>query len=295
MSETIVLTKDVPAAAAAPDDAAAPRRRLGPVFWVAAGWLALIVLAAALADLLPLSRPGDLGDAMPGAGPSAGHLLGTDDLGRDLLSRVIYGARVSLIVGFASIAVGLAVGGVLGLLAGYFRGWVDAVITAAANVLLAFPALVLGLAVVTFLGPSLPHVTLAISLLAIGPLTLMVRGATLMFSEREFVLASRLVGARTHRTVLREVLPNVVPSALSLGLVSVANAMVAEGGLSFLGLSVRPPDPTWGNMIAEGSAVLERTPAVALWPAVAMFLTVLSLNYVGDRLRGRFDVKEGAL
>jgi peptide/nickel transport system permease protein len=202
---------------------------------------------------------------------------------------------VSLVVGFASIALGLLVGGTLGLLAGFFRGSLDSLITGAANVLLAFPALVLGLAIVTFWGPSLFHVTIAIAILSIAPLALVVRGSTVVYSEREFVAAARMLGTSNKRIIFRELLPNVWPSAVSLGLISVAVSIVAEGGLSFLGLSVPPPTPTWGNMIAEGEANIQTYPLIALWPSIAMFLTVLALNVAGDRLRGHFDVKEGGL
>ncbi len=289
----------VPAAVAAEVEGAeevgvAPRRRLGLVFWLSVGWVALVILAALLAGVLPLPDP-SVPAALPGLDPSGAHWLGTDELGRDLLSRVVHGARVSLIVGFASIGVGLAIGGTLGLLAGFFRGWLDQVIVGAANILLAFPALVLGLAIVTFWGPSLFHVTIAIAVLSIAPLTLVVRGSTVVYSEREFVAAARMLGASNQRIIVREILPNVVPSAVSLGLISVAVAIVAEGGLSFLGLSVRAPTPTWGNMISEGQANIAQHPLIALWPALAMFLTVLALNFAGDRLRSYFDVKEAAL
>ncbi|HVA74272.1 MAG TPA: ABC transporter permease [Acidimicrobiales bacterium] len=279
---------------ATPGFGVAAHKRLGWVFWVAAGWVVLVILAAIFAGLLPLQDP-SVPSALPGLDPSGSHLLGTDELGRDLLSRVVYGSRVSLIVGFSSIALGLAVGGMLGLLAGYYRGFLDSVITGAANILLAFPALVLGLAIVTFWGPSLFHVTIAIAILSIAPLTLVVRGSTVIYSEREFVSAARMLGASNRPIILREIFPNVVPAAVSLGLISVAVAIVAEGGLSFLGLSVRAPTPTWGNMIAEGQAVIGQHPLIALWPGLAMFLTVLALNIAGDRLRGYFDIKEGGL
>jgi peptide/nickel transport system permease protein len=285
---------DAVAEVAAEGVAVAPRRRLGVVFWVSAAWVVLVILAALLAGVLPLQDP-NVPSALPGLDPSAAHWLGTDELGRDLFSRVVYGARVSLIVGFASIGVGLAIGGVLGLLAGFFRGFLDSVIVGAANILLAFPALVLGLAIVTFWGPSLFHVTIAIAVLSIAPLTLVVRGSTVVYSEREFVAAARMLGASNRRIIFREILPNVLPSAVSLGLISVAVAIVAEGGLSFLGLSVRAPTPTWGNMISEGQANIGQHPLIALWPAIAMFITVLALNFAGDRLRTFFDVKEGGL
>ncbi|HZT67429.1 MAG TPA: ABC transporter permease [Acidimicrobiales bacterium] len=271
------------------------RRGLGFGFWLSVGWLTVIVLLAVLADILPLEDPNATFVGAPGLGPGLHHLLGTDELGRDLLSRVIFGSRVSLIVGFTSIAVGMLIGGSIGLAAGYFRGKIDAIVTGLANILLAFPALVLALAIVTFMGPSLFHVTLAISILAIGPLTLLVRGSTIVFSQREFVVAARLLGAKSWRVVYREILANVLPGAMSLGLIAVAVAIVAEGALSFLGVSVRTPTASWGNMIAEGRIVMVQHPLITLWPAALMFLTVLALNFAGDRLRAYFDVREGAL
>ncbi|HET9732669.1 MAG TPA: ABC transporter permease [Acidimicrobiales bacterium] len=287
----------LPAEAAVVADAAdAPvKKKLGVMFWISASWVGLVIVLAIVANLLPVPNPAEVGVALPGLGPSLHHLLGTDELGRDMLSRVIFGARVSLIVGFASIAFGMLVGGSLGMIAGFFRGRFDLVITGTASILLAFPALIFALAIVTFLGPSLSHVTLAIGILAIAPLTLVVRGSTIVYAQREFVVAARMLGAKSGRIIFKEIFANVLPAALSLGLVGIATAIVAEGGLSFLGLSVRPPTPTWGGMIAEGRVVLQQHPMVALWPSIAMFLTVLALNFVGDRLRSYFDVKEGGL
>jgi peptide/nickel transport system permease protein len=270
-------------------------RRLGLGFWVSASWLALVVLAAVFANRLPLQDPTAIGNNLPRLGPSPQHLLGTDELGRDLLSRVIYGARVSLVVGFASIAFGMLIGGTLGLLAGYYRGKFDAVVVALTTTLLAFPALIFLLAVVTFLGPNLSNIVLALGVLSIAPLTRIVRGNTLSFSNREFVLAARALGARDLRILFREILPNVLPGALAYSLVAVAIVIVVEGALAFLGLSVRPPTPAWGGMIAEGGQLLAQDPLVAFWPALGMFLTVLALNFVGDRLQAFFDIREGAL
>ncbi|HET6873733.1 MAG TPA: ABC transporter permease [Acidimicrobiales bacterium] len=271
------------------------KKKLGVGFWVSTAWVALMILLAVFANLLPLQDPNAIGSDLPGLGPSIHHLLGTDELGRDLFARIVYGARVSLVVGFTSIALGMIVGGALGLLAGYHRGKIDALVVAMANILLAFPALVLALAIVTFWGASLLHVTLAIAILAVAPLSLLVRGSTIVFSQREFVTAARMLGAKSNRIIYREILANVLPTALSLGLISVAVAIVAEGALSFLGLSVHPPTASWGNMIAEGRIVMAQHPGIVLWPSIFLFLTVLSLNFAGDRLRSHFDVKEGAL
>lgn len=269
-------------------------RRLGVIFWLSLGWVFLIIVLAITADLLPLHDPNAVGITKPGLGPSLDHPLGTDELGRDLLARVLFGARVSLVVGFASIAIGMVVGGALGLIAGFYRGLVDAAVTAMANSLLAFPALVLALAVVTFLGQNARNVTLTIGLVSIAPIAMVVRSATISYAGREFVVAARMLGAKNRRIISREILANVAPVTLSLSLVWVATAVVAEGSLAYLGLSVKPPTPSWGAMIAEGRSTLAETPLIALWPSLFMFQTVLGLNFVGDRLRHHFDLREGS-
>ena len=270
-------------------------RRLGAGFWISISWIALVILLALAAGVLPLQDPLAIGDNAPRLGPTAGHLLGTDELGRDLLARVIYGSRVSLIVGFASIAFGIVVGGTVGLIAGYYGGRLDAALNGISTVLLAFPVLIFLLTIVTFLGQNLFDVTLTLGILSIAPIARIIRANTLAFSNREFVLAARALGARNGRILAREILPNVLPSALAFSLVAIAVVIVAEGALSFLGLSVRPPTPTWGGMIAEGGQVLAQDPLVALWPALAMFVTVLALNFAGDRLQVYFEVREGGL
>lgn len=274
---------------------AAPKKKLGVVFWLCVGWVVAIAILAVMAGVLPIGDPNAVGVDLPGAHPSLSHLLGTDDLGRDEFARVIFGARVSLIVGFASIAFGLLIGGTLGLIAGYFRGKIDAVISALVNIMLAFPALIFALALVTFMGQSLRNVTLAIGILSIAPIARIVRGSTIVYAQREFVVAAHLLGAKRWRIIRREVLANVIPAGVSFALVAVAVAIVAEGALSFLGLSVRPPQASWGNMIAGGRTQLERYPLLSLWPSLFLFLTVLALNFVGDRLQSFFDVKEGRL
>jgi len=291
MTEAVVAAV-APAAVAEP---AFVDRRLGVGFWVAVGWVALVVAAAVLAGVLPLQDPLAIGDNAPRLGPSAGHLLGTDELGRDLLARVIYGSRTSLIVGFASIAFGILVGGAMGMVAGYYGGRLDAALNGFSTVLLAFPALIFLLTVVTFLGQNLFDVTMTLGVLSVAPIARIIRANTIVYANREFVLAARALGARNRRILIREILPNVLPAALAFSLVAVAVVIVAEGALSFLGLSVRPPTPTWGGMIAEGGQVLAQAPLVALWPSVAMFLTVLALNFAGDRLQAYYQVREGGL
>ncbi|MBA2624831.1 MAG: ABC transporter permease [Acidimicrobiia bacterium] len=284
--------------------AGAPKRKskYGPFFWLAAGWLLLIVVLAITADWLPfvkdpqesfrsaLARNSD--GRVVAAQPSPEHWFGGDSDGRDLFSRVIYGARISLIVGVSSIAIGLAIGGTLGLIAGYFRGKTDTILTAMANVMLAIPPLILGLALVAFLGQSLKTVITSLAIVSIPSLIRITRAATLTFSQREFVMAARTLGASHFRVLTREILPNVVPPMASFALLAIAVVIVAEGALSFLGLSVESPSVSWGGLIQGGRQQLDETPHVSLMPCAVMFVTLLALNYVGDKMRAIFDVRE---
>jgi peptide/nickel transport system permease protein len=267
--------------------------RFGLFFWLAVGWLVLLTFLAVFAPVLPFVE--DPNQFFPDAfrtTPSAEHWFGGDAIGRDLFARVVYGARVSLTVGVATIAIGMAVGGSLGLIAGYFRGGVDTVTTAAANIMLAFPPLILALALVSFMGQNLRNVILALAIVSIPSLIRITRAATLTFSQREFVMASRTLGASHWRVITREVLPNVVPPMLSFSLLAIAIVIVAEGTLSFLGLSVEAPTPSWGGIINEGRDLLDEAPHVSLIPCGVMFLTLLSLNYVGDKLQQVWNVRE---
>jgi peptide/nickel transport system permease protein len=272
------------------------KKRLGLGFWIASGWVGLITLLAILAPVLPLTDPNFQNYNSVKVGPSSQFWLGTDDLGRDMFSRIIYGARVSLTVGFTAILLAVIVGGSIGLVSGFFKGKTETVLMGAMDVLLAFPALLLALAIVAFTDShSVATVALAIGIVSIAPIARLVRASTLVFTEREFVLASRTLGASNRRIIVREILPNVLLPVLSFAIIGIAVAIVAEGGLAFLGLSVAPPTATWGGMINEGRNLLDTDPWISLLPCLIMFLTVLSLNLAGDRVREYFDVKEGGL
>jgi peptide/nickel transport system permease protein len=275
-----------------------PRRRrhgYGVLFWLAVAWIVAVVIAAAFATVLPVKDPlfPDVVDKL--STPTLEHPLGTDGLGRDALSRLVFGARVSLIVSVTAVGVGMFVGGTLGMLAGFVRGWFDTAFVAVINVILAFPALVLLLALVAFMGQSLTVISLVIGFLSIPAYARVARANTLAVAQREFVMAANTMGASRPRILFREIAPNVVLPVAAFGLVAMGIVIVAEGTLAFLGLSVEAPDPTWGGMIAEGKRHLSTSPHVALVPSAAMFLTVLSLNFVGDALRRRFDVREANL
>ena len=271
------------------------RRRLGGLFIAAAAWIVLIVLAAILADVLPLPSPTDIDLLGKRAPPSAEHWLGNDQLGRDVLARLIHGARFSLTVGLLAPVIGVTVGGCLGMLAGYFRGPLETLTVGGVDVLLAFPPLVFALALTTYLGQSVLNLTLVIGILGIPAFTRVARAVTLSLSEREFVTAARALGATHARILLREILPNVALPLTAFFLLGVAVTIVVEGALSFLGLGVPPPAPSWGSMIGEGRESLDLAPWLAFLPAGVMFLTVLSFNVVGDSLRALTDPRPGAL
>ena len=279
--------------AAAPLAGGRRRKGKGIIFWAAVGWLVLIVFCAVTATILPIDDPNEIDITNKVARPGeAGHLLGADGLGRDLLARLIYGARVSLIISVSAVTIGMLVGGTLGMTVGYFRGWLETIVMALVDILLAFPGLVLLLFLVAVRGQSLGTITVVIGFLSIPVYTRVARATTLAVAQREFVLAAKAMGATHRRIIFREIMPNVILPVAAFGLVALGIIIVLEGTLAFLNLSVQPPDATWGSMIAEGKRHLQDTIHVAFMPSMAMFLTVLSLNFVGDTLRSRFDVRE---
>jgi peptide/nickel transport system permease protein len=287
-------------ATVAPDTAVpvAPRRRFRPSFWAPAAWIGLVVFGAVFAGVLPLKDPAKSDYAHIAVGPgTGGHLLGTDEIGRDILSRLVFGARVSLTVGLVAVAAGLIIGGAIGLAAGYYRGRAETVLMGVVDVMLAFPALVLVIAITVFLGQSLRNVTVAVAIVAVPAFARVTRSATLSCMHRDYVTAARGMGATNWRVLRREVLPNAVLPLAAFALVVVGVAIIAEGGLAFLGLSVPPPHPSWGSMIYGGKNKLAdgTAPFISLIPAAVMFLTVLSFNLVGDHVRTRLDTREAAL
>ena len=269
--------------------------RLPLLFWLAVGWIGIILVLALTADLLALLSPTDMDMLEKRMPPSAAHWLGTDNLGRDMLARLIFGARISLTVGVASPLIGLILGGTLGMLAGYLRGRLETIIVASVDVLLAFPPLVLALALTAYLGQTVANLTYIIGILSIPAFTRVARASTLSIANREFVVAARALGATEARILVRELLPNVILPLVAFFLLAVAVTIVVEGALSFLGLGVPPPAPSWGGMIGEGRESLEVAPRIAFLPAGTMFLSVLAFNIVGDTLRALTDPRPGAL
>jgi peptide/nickel transport system permease protein len=285
----LAIREDV-AATSAPQS-----RRLGLLFWIAIGWMALVFAVAILADILPLPSPTDMDMLERRAPVSAEHWLGTDGLGRDELARLIYGARISLVVGLGAPLIGLVIGGALGLLAGYLRGRFETLVVGSMDVLLAFPPLILALAVTAFVGQSILNLTCILGVLGIPAFMRVARAATLTLARREFVIAAQALGATHARILLRELLPNVLLPLVAFFLLGVAITIVAEGALSFLGLGVPPPISSWGSMIGEGRESLDVAPRLAFFPAFAFFLTVLSFNLVGDTLKALTDPRQAAL
>lgn len=298
----------VPAALAVPAGAQpveqAPSRKLGFLGWFSIVWMVLIILVAVLAPILPLDDPSE---PFPGLQrqppPQTGHILGGDSGGHDMLSRVIFGARTSLLIGFGAVILGWVIGGFLGLVAGYFKGRIDTVLSTLFNVLLSIPALVLALSLVAVFASSddnasnarrITVLIIALGIVSIPILARITRASTLAWSEREFVKAAQVSGAKPMRIIFREVLPNVLPAMMRVALLGIAVVIVAEGSLSLLGVGVQDV-PTWGNMIDDGRSGLRNAPHMVFIPSVAIFFTVLSLNYLGDVVLARFDVRESML
>jgi len=272
------------------------RRRIARSRWTVAG-LAVVVLLALVALGAPWLAPGDpyRGDLAAGLQPpSSAYLLGTDAQGRDVLSRVLYGARLSLTVGLGSQAVSLAVGLALGLVAGYSGRWVDATVMRVADVTLAFPSLLLLIAIAAAVKPSLPVICLVIGLVGWAGMARLVRGQVLVVRALDYVQAARAVGASDARLVTRHILPNVLAPVIVAATLGIGGAIMAEAALSFVGLGAQPPTPSWGAMVAEGRDLLRVAPWVSLFPGLAIGVAVLGLNLAGDGLRDAFDVRRAS-
>jgi peptide/nickel transport system permease protein len=234
------------------------------------------------------ARPGRAGHHRP---PYAEWLLGTDAFGRDVLSRIIWGARISLIVAFASIAIAMVVGGAIGLISGYVGGRTDLLVMQAMDVLLSFPSLIMGIIVVAMLGPSLGNLVFAIALTAIAPFARIARAPTLAVKERAFIEAGRALGFSHLRIIFVHILPNVMSEVVVMGTLWMATAVRVEASLSFIGLGVKPPTPTWGGMIRDGFENILDAPWLSVYPGLAILALVFALNMLGDGLRDATDPK----
>ena len=259
---------------------------------VAVAGLAVIIIFIAVAAFAPVIAPYDPVATSWTAirkAPSALHWMGTDEDGRDVLSRVIFGARASLLAGVVSVLIAAGIGVPMGLLAGFAGGWTDALLSRLIDAMLACPFLILAIALAAFLGPDLTNAMIAIGVSTAPRFMRVARAATLDAASNDYVEAARAVGNPAWRVAVRHVLPNIVPPILVQGTLSIAQAIIAEASLSFLGLGQQPPDPSWGSMLNSAQRFLSQAPWLAVFPGVAIFLCVLSFNLVGDGLRDALD------
>ena len=266
---------------------------LGPLFWICVGWLALNIIGAIFANVLPVQNPLNQDYNFINSGPSLHHIFGTDDLGRDIFARIVYGSRVSIAVGFGSMVIGFGIGAPLGMLAAYRRGRFDTFVTTVMYVFLAFPAIIAVIAVLSFWTPRTMFKIIVVIGFASVPLVYrVIRTATLAIATKDYVIAAKVQGATDRRILMKELLPNIAPIGISFLLIGVATVVTLEGALAFLGLSVNPPTPSWGNMINESRTILAENPWLVLFPSLALCLFLLCLNFIGDRVRSHFDVTE---
>lgn len=249
----------------------------------------LLVIIGVLAPVISPFDPEHMDYMSPLAGPSATHPLGTDQLGRDVLSRLMYGARLSLQISVYSVTIALVIGTITGVVSSYFGGWIDNVLMRLVDILLAFPALVLAITVAAYLGPSIQNISLVIGIVYMPIFARLTYVVTRSIMRVEYVEAARSIGASPARIIGRAILPNsmaplIVQVSLSLGF-----AILTESGLSFLGLGVPPPAPSWGSEIAAARLTLDRAPLLVVWPSITIALAILSFNIMGDALRDQFD------
>ena len=272
------------------------KKRLGVLFWICVAWLGINLLGAILANFLPLQNPLFQDYSVINAAPSLHHLFGTDDLGRDIFSRIVYGSRVSIEVSLGSLLIGFGVGAPLGMLAAYRRGKFDSLLTTFMYMFLAFPAIIATIAVLSFWTPrSLLKIIVVVGIASIPLVYRVIRTATMNIATKDYVIAAKVQGATDWRIMGKELLPNVAPIGVSFLLIGIASVITLEGSLAFLGLSVNPPTPSWGNMINESRTILQQNPWLAIFPSLALCLFLLCLNFIGDRLRSHFEVTEGKL
>jgi peptide/nickel transport system permease protein len=261
--------------------------------WVPAGVLILILAICFLLPLvvsLPSATKGNI--IYNNESPfSPGHILGTDVQGVDIFSQLVYGGQVAFEVGVSVTLIGIAIGGTLGVIAGYFGGWVDAVISRVFDILIAFPALVLALVIAEGLGPSEMHVIWALAVFGIPAVGRVARGATLTMRGLPFMTAARLAGTRRWRVITSHVVPNIAPNIITFSLLGLGIVIILEGALDFLGYGIPAPTPSWGNMIANGQQILSVQPEYVLIPSIALLITVAALNMLGDALRERWGVQ----
>ena len=277
---------------AAPENRAWRKLKASKGALVGAGIVLFFIALALLAPLLPIADPNATDWSAIRKAPSAVHWLGTDEIGRDILSRMIWGAQASLLAGVVSVLIAVAIGVPFGLVSGYFGGWTDQIISRMTDALLAMPFLILAIALAAFLGPSLTNAMIAIGLSAMPIFIRLTRGQVLAVRTEDFVEGARAIGLDHFRIVTRYILPNVFPPILVQATLTVATAIIAEASLSFLGLGQQPPAPSWGSMLNVAKNFLSQAPWMALWPGIAIFLVVIGFNLTGDGLRDALDPRE---
>lgn len=275
-------------------------KRFDLAAYLSVSWLVLVLVAAVLADWLPLSEHQDTSKTLatpiklrPDA--FSAHPLGTDNQGLDILGGVVSGARVSITVAIGAALIGILLGGAIGMVAGYFRGRIDSVVGFFVDSTLAFPPIIMLLALATILEPSIRNMTLVLAVLSIPMFVRISRANTMTFAQREFVLASRVLGVKDRWILVRDIFPNVLIPLVSYAFIVVGALIVAEASLSFLGLGIPRPQPTWGNMIAAGQTEISKDPFLVVVPGVVLFLTVFSLNRVGEWIQRKWDPRGGRL
>lgn len=250
------------------------------------------VLIAVLAPVLPIPDPTATDWGAVRKAPSLAHPMGTDEIGRDVMARLIWGARASLMAGVLSVLIALGIGVPLGIAAGYFGGWTDSIISRCTEALLAAPFLILAIALAAFLGPSLGNAMIAIGLSATPIFIRLTRGQVISVAAEDYVESANAIGLPTMKILRRYIFPNVLPPVLVQATLTVATAIIAEASLSFLGLGQQPPAPSWGSMLNTAKNFLNQAPWMALWPGIAIFLVVLGFNLLGDGLRDALDPRE---
>jgi peptide/nickel transport system permease protein len=261
--------------------------------WVGGAMFSIVVATALLAPVLAPHDPARQDLSRDLQLFSSDHPLGTDKLGRDILSRTIFGSRVSLLVGASTVIISLSIGLIVGSLSGYYGGWPDQLSMRAVDILMAFPGILLAIAFTAVLGPGLNHVILALCLIGWTGYARLVRGEILSLKEKEYIQAARAVGCSPARTIIRHLIPNLLPPLLIQATFGLAGAIIAEGSLSFLGLGVEPPTPSWGSMLNEGRQFLLVAPHLTTYPGLAIMITVLGLNVLGDSLQNRLQAAGG--
>ncbi len=266
--------------------------RRNPAALVGAALVLFFVILALLAPVLPIQNPVQTSWSAVRKAPSAAHWLGTDEIGRDILARMIWGAQASLLAGVVSVAIAVAIGTPLGIAAGYMRGWTDAAISRMTEALLASPFLIMAIALAAFLGPSLSNAMIAIGLSAMPVFIRLARAQTLQVMTEDYVESAHAVGVGPAALIWRYILPNIFPPILVQSTLTVATAIIAEASLSFLGLGQQPPAPSWGSMLNTAKDFLSQAPWMALWPGLAIFFVVLGFNLLGDGLRDALDPRD---